>query len=168
MRMFLAFVFTVGLSLFAGSANAGTQSFCERFAKGVAHANASDVDTWIADYRTSYKECIAPYELSQKTDLEVVETTKVAEATVPAVEPEVAVEPVPASAPVKKARKIASRKTQVIPARFTESRRTMVLHAPGSIAWNNYCAARYPSFDRLTGNYKSGNGQERRCIEKLE
>jgi hypothetical protein len=68
---------------------------------------------------------------------------------------------------VKKARKIASRKTQVIPARFTESRRALVLHAPGSIAWNNYCAARYPSFDRLTGNYKTKNGQERRCVEKL-
>jgi hypothetical protein len=167
--MFFALVFTLGLSLFAVGAEAGTQTFCERFAKGHAHANASDVDTWIADYRSSYQECIAPYELSQKSDLEAIETTKVAEAASPAASPEVivAVEPVPEPAPAKKLRRSASRKTVVIPARSTETRRTTVLHAPGSIAWNNYCAAKYPSFNRLTGNYKSKNGQERRCVEKL-
>ena len=34
----------------------------------------------------------------------------------------------------------------------------------GSEAWNEYCAAKYKSFNPDTGTYNSYNGKERRCV----
>lgn len=34
---------------------------------------------------------------------------------------------------------------------------------PGSVAWEDYCAAKYASFNRETGNYMSRTGKERPC-----
>ena len=38
------------------------------------------------------------------------------------------------------------------------------LLAPGSIAWNEYCASKYTSFDKATGNYKSYSGKAKPCL----
>ncbi len=35
---------------------------------------------------------------------------------------------------------------------------------PGSEAWNNYCAAKYNSFDRETGLYNAMSGKQRPCV----
>ncbi len=35
---------------------------------------------------------------------------------------------------------------------------------PGSEAWNDYCAAKYASFNRETGTYTSFSGKERPCL----
>jgi hypothetical protein len=34
---------------------------------------------------------------------------------------------------------------------------------PGTEAWNEYCAAKYKSFNPDTGTYNSHTGKERRC-----
>ncbi len=34
----------------------------------------------------------------------------------------------------------------------------------GSEAWNEYCAAKYKSFNPDTGTYNSHSGKERRCL----
>jgi hypothetical protein len=70
---------------------------------------------------------------------------------------------------VKAARK-SVRKVVIAPARTTDmisGKRSTILRVPGSIEWNNYCAAKYASFNRLTGFYKSKNGKERRCVDTL-
>lgn len=35
---------------------------------------------------------------------------------------------------------------------------------PGSEAWNDYCAAKYTSFDRKTGLYTAMSGKQRTCV----
>jgi hypothetical protein len=35
---------------------------------------------------------------------------------------------------------------------------------PGSEAWNDYCAAKYLSFDRKTGLYTAKSGKQRTCV----
>lgn len=35
---------------------------------------------------------------------------------------------------------------------------------PGSDAWNDYCAAKYVSFNKEKGTYMSRTGRERRCV----
>ena len=38
------------------------------------------------------------------------------------------------------------------------------LLARGSVAWNEYCASKYSSFDKTTGNYKSYSGKAKPCL----
>lgn len=35
---------------------------------------------------------------------------------------------------------------------------------PGTASWNDYCAAKYTSFDPATGTYKSYHGTRRKCV----
>ena len=44
-------------------------------------------------------------------------------------------------------------------------RRKRTTHlAPRSVAWNEYCAAKYASFNKATGKYKSYNGKAKLCL----
>jgi Tfp pilus assembly protein PilE len=141
MRMFFMFVSVLVLSVFSAQAYADTQPFCERVAKDFANASSSDVDQWLIDYRTSLGNCIGQQNAAAKAD-----------------------------APVEKAVRKIARKIVIAPANASDEvarKRTMTLSPPGSIAWNNYCAAKYASFNRLTGFYTSRNGKERRCSETL-
>ena len=38
------------------------------------------------------------------------------------------------------------------------------LLAPGSVAWNEYCSAKYASFDKGSGTYKSYSGKAKPCL----
>jgi hypothetical protein len=38
------------------------------------------------------------------------------------------------------------------------------LLAPGSIAWNEYCASKYTSYNKSTGTYKSYSGKAKPCL----
>ena len=38
------------------------------------------------------------------------------------------------------------------------------LLAPGSIAWNEYCASKYTSYNKVTGTYKSYSGKAKPCL----
>jgi len=46
----------------------------------------------------------------------------------------------------------------------TSRRKRTPLLAPGSVAWNEYCAAKYTSFNKVTGTYKSYSGKAKPCL----
>ena len=56
------------------------------------------------------------------------------------------------------------KKVVVVPARDSSRKKRIPILTPGSIAWNNYCAAKYTSFNPATGNYRSHAGNERPCL----
>ena len=145
MRVFLKLASVLVLGLFSTQASAASQSFCEQVAKHYAHANSSNVDTWLKDYQVSLSNCTAQ------------------------IEPAVKVKAPPIK-PAQKLSKRQSKKVVIVPARSSEfigGRRSALLLEPGSIAWNNFCTAKYPSFNKLTGYYKSKNGQQKRCRDGL-
>ena len=132
---------------------ADSKSHCELVAKDVADARTTDVDQWQKLYRNTYADCIDQYT---------------------AVEPEAA----PSEAvPAKVAKKSSGRKSIESPGTKTLPE-TVVVAAkappkdktrskglePGSEAWNEYCAAKYASFNKETGTYRSFTGKERRCL----
>lgn len=49
------------------------------------------------------------------------------------------------------------------PAQQELSAAEMAALVPGSAAWNNYCAAKYASFNRETGTYTARSGNQRPC-----
>lgn len=59
--------------------------------------------------------------------------------------------------------KIESAEKIVKTADTPRRKRTMHL-APRSVAWNEYCAAKYTSFNKATGKYKSYSGKAKRCL----
>jgi BA14K-like protein len=58
----------------------------------------------------------------------------------------------------------AAKKVVVVPARDSSRKKRTPILAAGSIAWNNYCASKYASFNPATGNYKSHAGKQRPCL----
>jgi hypothetical protein len=141
MRIFFMFVSMLVVSVFSTLAHADAQPFCERVAKDFANASSSDVDQWLTDYRTSLGSCLGQQSTAAKAD-----------------------------APAEKAVRKIAKKIVIAPANASDvvsGKRTMTLSPPGSIAWNSYCAAKYASFNKVTGFYKSRNGRERRCSETL-
>jgi len=58
----------------------------------------------------------------------------------------------------------AVKKAAAAPARDSTRRKRTPLLAPGSVAWNEYCAAKYASFDKATGTYKSYSGKAKPCL----
>ena len=125
------------LVLASAQASANSQTYCEMLAKDFADTRTTDVDLWQKSYRNAFNDCMNQY-------------TAVA----------------PAAAPKKKLLKQAA-------APLNESETTTAVAAvvkpkpelePGSEAWNEYCAAKYKSFNPDTGTYNSYNGKERRCV----
>ena len=57
-----------------------------------------------------------------------------------------------------------TKKVAAAPARDTSRRKRTPLLAPGSVAWNEYCASKYASFDKDTGTYKSYSGKYKPCL----
>lgn len=49
------------------------------------------------------------------------------------------------------------------PAQQELSAAEMAALVPGSAAWNDYCAAKYTSFNRVTGTYTARSGNQRPC-----
>ncbi len=147
MRTLIIFA-ALSCAVFTTQSWADSKSHCELFAKDVADGRTTDVDQWQKLYRSSYADCIDQYT---------------------AVEP--AVKPEKKSEAVKVAKKPVGRKT--IKAPGSNSTPETVISAakapsknlePGSDAWNEYCAAKYVSFNKATGTYRSHTGKERRCL----
>ena len=145
MHIVSVFASVLVLTVLSVHAFAESQPFCEHVAKDFAHANAADVDQWLAAYRSAFETCMA----QNKAAINAV---------------------TPVEKPLVKAARKSVRKVVIAPARTTDmisGKRSTILRVPGSIEWNNYCAAKYASFNRLTGFYKSKNGKERRCVDTL-
>ena len=138
MRIFFSSALAiVTLALMSTQASASSQNYCEMFAKDFADTRTTDVDLWQKSYRNAFNDCMNQY-------------TAVA----------------PAAAPKKKLQKQAA-------APLAESETSTAVAAvvkpqpaleEGSEAWNEYCAAKYKSFNPDTGTYNSHTGKERRCI----
>jgi hypothetical protein len=125
------------LALLSTQASASSQNYCEIFAKDFADSRTTDVDLWQVSYRNAFNDCMNQY-------------TAVA----------------PAAAPKKKLQKQAAapmneQETSVEVAAVVKPK---VELEPGSEAWNEYCAAKYKSFNPDTGTYNSHTGKERRCV----
>ena len=125
------------LVLLSTPASASSQTYCEMLAKDFADTRTTDVDLWQKSYRNAFNDCMNQY-------------TAVA----------------PTAAPKKKLQKQAATplnesETSTVVAAVVKPKQAL---EPGSEAWNEYCAAKYKSFNPDTGTYNSYNGKERRCI----
>ena len=126
------------LVLLSTQASANSQTYCEMFAKDFADTRTTDVDLWQKSYRNAFNDCMNQY------------------TAVP-----------PAAAPKKQLQKqaaapIAESETATAVAAVVKPKKLVL--EEGSEAWNEYCAAKYKSFNPDTGTYNSYNGKERRCV----
>ena len=150
MRTFPGFALAVLASgIFAAPAFASTQSYCEIFAKDFADGRTTDVDLWQKSYRNAFNDCMNQYTAAAPQVAPKKPLQKDVQAPVKPPEVEVVAE--------------TSKRTLLKPPDPTAETSKPVL-APGSEAWNEYCAAKYVSFNPDTGTYNSRTGKERRCV----
>ena len=135
MRMFYVFVCVFVSGIFSTQAFADVQSYCEVYGQDFASGKTSDVDQWQIDYRNAFGDCMAQYTADPKV-----------------------------GAPARKVVEKAASKVVVVPARDFSRKKRIPILAPGSVAWNKYCAAKYASFNEVTGTYKSHAGKEKPCL----
>ena len=122
---------------FTVQASASSQTYCEMFAKDFADGRTTDVDLWQTSYRNAFNDCMNQYTAAAPVAAPKKALQK--QAAAPLATPETSEE---AAAVVKPKLKLE----------------------PGTEAWNEYCAAKYKSFNPDTGTYNSHTGKERRCI----
>ena len=150
MRTFPGFALAVlAAGIFAAPAFASTQSYCEIFAKDFADGRTTDVDLWQKSYRNAFNDCMNQYTVAAPQ----VATKKPLQKDVqaPVKPPEVEV--------------VAETNKRILlkqPDPTAEASKPVLV--PGSEAWNEYCAAKYVSFNPDTGTYNSHTGKERRCV----
>jgi hypothetical protein len=137
MRLFSSFALAVlTAGILSTQATADSQNYCELFAKDFADGRTTDVDLWQKAYRNAFNDCMNQYTAAAPVAAPKKALQK--QAAVPLSEPETSEE---AAAVVKPKLKLE----------------------PGTEAWNEYCAAKYKSFNPDTGTYNSHTGKERRC-----
>jgi hypothetical protein len=122
------------MSGFSAQALTNPQTYCELFGKDYADSRTLDVDQWQAGFRNAFNSCMTQYASAA---------------------PEVS---------NRKSAEKAIKKVAVTPARETTRRKRTPLLAPGSVAWNEYCASKYASFNKATGTYKSYSGKAKPCL----
>jgi hypothetical protein len=140
MRLFSSIalaVFTAGI--LSSQAAAGSQNYCELFAKDFADGRTTDVDLWQKAYHNAFNDCMNQYTAAAPVAAPKKPLQK--QAALPITEPETSAEATEAAAVVKPKPELE----------------------PGTEAWNEYCAAKYKSFNPDTGTYNSNTGKERRC-----
>ena len=135
MRMFYVFVCVFVSGIFSTQAFADVQSYCEVYGQDFASGKTSDVDQWQIDYRNAFGDCMAQYTADTRVE---ASAGKLVEKAAP--------------------------KVVVVPARDFSRKKRIPILAPGSVAWNKYCAAKYASFNEVTGTYKSHAGKEKPCL----
>ena len=140
------------------AAHADVRSYCAAFARdeadqalnGTAILNPktakplSDKD-WKARNQNAFADCLALY--GEATGTETPTAAKPA-----------TVKPAAAKPPSK---------TKVTTSKTTTTKPTGASASalvPGSDAWKDFCAAKYVSFNRDTGTYKSRTGRQRPCV----
>jgi cation transport regulator ChaB len=122
------------MSGFSTQAFTNPQTYCELFGRDYADGRTLDVDQWQISYRKAFNSCITQY-------------TSGAPDT-----------------PKEKSTEKVIKKVAATPTRETPRRKRTPLLAPGSVAWNEYCAAKYASFNKVTGTYKSYSGKAKPCL----
>jgi hypothetical protein len=122
------------MSGFSAQAFPNPQTYCELFGKDYADSRTLDVDQWQAGFRNAFSSCMTQYTSGG-----------------------------PDTSNQKSAER-AVKKVAVAQTRDTTRRKRTPLLAPGSVAWNEYCAAKYASFNKETGTYKSYSGKPKPCL----
>jgi hypothetical protein len=119
------------LVLLSTQASANSQTYCEMLAKDFADTRTTDVDLWQKSYRNAFNDCMNQY-------------TAVAPAA-------------PAKKKLQKqaAAPIAESETATVVA-VVKQKKLVWRRAP---AWNEYCAAKYKSFNPDTGTYNRISGK---------
>jgi hypothetical protein len=137
MRILSSFALAIlTAGIFSTHGLASSQTYCELFAKDFADGRTTDVDLWQNSYRNAFNDCMNQYTAVAPVAAPKKQLQK--QAAVPLAAPETSEE---AAAVVKPKLKLE----------------------PGTEAWNEYCAAKYKSFNPDTGTYNSHTGKERRC-----
>ena len=139
MRIFHGLLYAFAVGLFSTQALADVQSYCEVFGQDFANGKTSDVDTWEVNFRNAFGDCMSQY------------------AVVDGVE-------VQAEKSAQKVAKKAAKKVVIVPVKDSSTKKRRPILQPGSIAWNNYCAGKYSSFNPVTGTYRSHAGKEKPCF----
>jgi len=135
MRIFHGLLYAFAVGFFSTQALADTQSYCEVFGQDFANGKTSDVDAWEVNFRNAFGDCMAQYATSAGVE-----------------------------AQAEKAVKKVAKKVVIVPTRDFSSKKRRPILQPGSIAWNNYCASKYASFNSATGTYRSHAGKEKPCL----
>ena len=153
----------VGLCLtsLAVPAQADVRSYCEAYARNQADVRLSGSailgakskltpEEWEERKTLALADCLALY-----TPEAAIETTAMAK---------------PEAEPVKAKPKTATAKDKLIllarrtaPAQQEKSDADIAALVPGTAAWEDYCAAKYASFNRDTDTYTSLSGKQRPC-----
>lgn len=113
---------------------ADPKAYCELFSRDYADGRTLDVDQWQTNYRKAFSSCITQYTSGAPDTPKIRSTEKVTKTAV------------------------------TTPTADTPRRKRTPLLAPGSVAWNEYCASKYASFNRATGTYKSYSGKAKPCL----
>ena len=113
---------------------ADARAYCELFGRDYADGRTLDVDKWQTNYRNAFSSCMTQYTPSAPD--------------------------VPKG---KSAEKVIKKAVTTLIQETPRRKRTPLL-APGSVAWNEYCAAKYASFNKVTGTYKSYSGKAKPCL----
>ncbi len=139
MRILSSFALAILTSgILAAPTLASSQTYCELFAKDFADGRTTDVDLWQKSYRNAFNDCMNQYTAVAPVAAPKKPLQK--QAAIPAAVPETTTTEEPAA--------VAKPKLEL---------------EPGTEAWNEYCAAKYKSFNPDTGTYNSLTGKERRC-----
>ena len=122
------------ISGLANQAFADPQAYCELLSRDYADGRTFDGDEWQSNYRKAFSSCITQYTAGA-----------------------------PDTPKIKSAEKV-TKTAAATPTAETPRRKRTPLLAPGSVAWNEYCASKYASFDKATGTYKSYSGKAKPCL----
>jgi hypothetical protein len=122
------------MSCFSIQAFTNPQTYCELFGRDYADGRTLDVDQWQISYRNAFSSCMTQYTYGA---------------------PDI---------PKSKSAEKVIKKAVTTPTQETPRRKRTPLLAPGSIAWNEYCATKYASFNKATGTYKSYSGKAKPCL----
>jgi hypothetical protein len=144
--------------LCVSAAHADVRSYCAAFARDEADralngsailnpktAKPLSAEDWKVRNQNALADCLALYGEATATE------------TPAAAKPET----------VKPAAAKPASKTKVATAKTTTTKPTgasATALVPGSDAWKDFCAAKYVSFNRDTGTYKSRTGKQRPCV----
>lgn len=139
----------LAVGVFVPQAQANSQTYCEMFAKDFADVRTTDVDLWQKSFRNAFNDCMNQYTAAAPVAAPKKPLQK--QAAVPAKPVEPATE-----ATTETPAETATQAAAVVKAKLALE--------PGSAAWNEYCAAKYKSFNPDTGTYSSLTGKERRCL----
>ncbi len=134
MRIFCVVISLFLLSGISTPALSDAQSYCELFGRDYADGRTLDVDEWQINYRKAFTSCIALYTPGTREN------------------------------PKNKSDEKVVKKVASSPPQEPQRRKRTPLLAPGSVAWNEYCASKYASFNKDTGMYKSYSGKAKPCL----